>query len=313
MPRRLIAGAAVAVVLAGQGVVTAWAVTSARSATTTGAASASDGGGTIRVGVQGTTRRSGKPGANRAGSRPVHGGRRRATSSAPVPAPAPTCSDVSLPTKYAAPLGPGGLATGVFTLATCPGGTLRLANGVVVLVPSAPAVGPGVRPTAASALVQQAENSLELPSPVIGVNPAAFTVVNLATWLWIDPGTWRAFAVTARAGAVAATVVAMPERVTWSMGDGGSVTCPGPGTPYLTDQPSTAQSTSCAYTYRVSSYGGGDGTHPGGGTFAVTATVTWAVTWSVTGAPGGGALPPLETSASTALRVEQVESIDTAD
>jgi hypothetical protein len=36
------------------------------------------------------------------------------------------------------------------------------------------------------------------------------------------------------------------------------------------------------------------------------------VTWSSTGAAGGGALPPLHTSANVPVRVEQVESVGTA-
>ena len=37
-------------------------------------------------------------------------------------------------------------------------------------------------------LALQAENSLRLPSPTVHFNPADFSVVNLATWLWIGSG-----------------------------------------------------------------------------------------------------------------------------
>lgn len=57
------------------------------------------------------------------------------------------------------------------------------------------------------------------------------------------------------------------------MGDGDSVTCDGPGTPYSASDPSAT--TDCSYTWRDP------------GSFTVTATVYWAVTWTATGVAGG--------------------------
>jgi len=313
MARRLMAGVGLVVVLGAQGAVAAWAG-AAPATGASGKASASDGGNTVHVGVRGTAR---APGSD--GSRAPTGHRGRSTAATPttptVPAPpavppASICKETSFPTKYAAPLGPGGLAAGVWGLASCPGGTLRLSGGIVVLVatPGAPAAPtPARTPTA---LVQQAERSLVLPAPVIALDPADFSVVNLATWLWVT--SWQPLTATASAGAVSATVVAAPQFVTWTMGDGGRVVCPGPGTPYRPELAPSQQTTTCSYTYRSSSYGQGPTTGPDAGTYTVTATVTWSVTWSATGAPGGGSLPPLETTADVPVRVEQIESVDTA-
>jgi hypothetical protein len=139
-------------------------------------------------------------------------------------------------------------------------------------------------------------------------------VVNIPTWLWIDPSIWRPFAASATAGAVTATAVATPSSVTWSMGDGGTVVCEGPGARYDTSKPASEQDTDCSYTYRQSSIGqpSPDG-NPNDGAYPVTATITWAVSWTVTGASGGGALPYLRTSSTVPVRVEQVESIITTD
>jgi hypothetical protein len=149
-----------------------------------------------------------------------------------------------------------------------------------------------------------------LPTPAILFNPATFSVVNIATWLSIDPTVWHAYQATATAGDVTAKAVATPETVTWAMGDGGNVECQGPGTSFNPAVAVDAQSTDCSYTYKQSSAGqpSGDG-DPNDGSFLVTATISWKVTWTAVGAPGGGTLTPLETTSQRPLRVEQVESV----
>ena len=174
--------------------------------------------------------------------------------------------------------------------------------------PSGPPV-PAVDP---HALALQAERSLQLPAPVLGLDPSGTSVVNLATWLWIDPSLWHAYSVTASAGPVSATAVATPVSVHWTTGDGGVETCNGPGVPYDTEEPASGQTTSCDHVYLVTSAGRSspDG-DPDDAAFTVVATVSWSVQWSAEGAPGGGPLPSLSTSSSVPLRVEQIESLFT--
>ena len=171
----------------------------------------------------------------------------------------------------------------------------------------------GPPPVDPRALALQAENSLQLPAPVVHLNPSGASIVNLPTWLWIDASIWHSQSVSASAGPVSATAVATPVSVSWSMGDGGGLNCDGPGTPFLPAQPVSGQSTGCAYTFARTSAGepSSDG-NPNDGAFDVTATVTWSVSWTAQGAAGGGTLPTLFTSTSTPVRVEQVESIDEA-
>ena len=161
-------------------------------------------------------------------------------------------------------------------------------------------------------LALQAENSLRLPSPTLHFNPTGSSVVNLPTWLWIDPSVWHSYSVTVAVGTVSVSAVATPSAVVWQMGDGGGVSCAGPGRAFDVSRPARTQVTACAYRYRSSSLGqaSADG-NPDGAAYPVRATVNWAVTWSATGAEGGGTLPPLATSASSSLRVVQVESVDT--
>jgi hypothetical protein len=97
------------------------------------------------------------------------------------------------------------------------------------------------------------------------------------------------------------------------MGDGHTVLCSGPGTPYQLTISSSEQTTDCSYTYTSSSAAqpSPDG-DPNDGAFRVTATVSWTVSWTVTGGSGGGTLPALHTSSTVPVRVEQVESVGTA-
>lgn len=160
-------------------------------------------------------------------------------------------------------------------------------------------------------LALRAERSMVLPAPTLRTDPAGTTLVNLATWLWITPAVWQAQSVTATAGTVSATAVARPAAVTWATGDGSESVCAGPGTAYDPGRPAVAQSTACSHVYLRSSAGqpAPDGL-PDQGAFRVTASIVWAVSWTARGAPGGGRLPDLVTSSSTALRVVQVESVN---
>jgi hypothetical protein len=127
-------------------------------------------------------------------------------------------------------------------------------------------------------VAQQAASQLAFASPTIEMAPPAGTaqLVGVATWLWIDPGAFQALTASASAGTVTATATASPTKVVWDMGDGQSLTCDGPGTPY---DPSNPNGTSdCSYTWSQA------------GSYTVTATVYWSVSWTAVGAAGGGNL-----------------------
>jgi len=157
----------------------------------------------------------------------------------------------------------------------------------------------------------QAENALDLPAPSLLFNPSGPSVVNLPTWLWIEPSVWHQYSVTASAGTVSATAVATPESVSWEMGDGGVVVCVGPGQPFEVGLPVAAQRTACSFTYRTSSLGQpSPDSNPNDAAYTVRATITWSVSWTAQGAPGDGILPSLATSAESSVRVVQVESVN---
>ncbi|GAB3474226.1 hypothetical protein FB471_4883 [Amycolatopsis cihanbeyliensis] len=152
-------------------------------------------------------------------------------------------------------------------------------------------------------LAAQARNQLRLPTPKIKANPAGDQLVNLPTWLWLDRSSWGDVSATASVPGVSVTAVAKPTSMTWSMGDGGSVTCTGPGSPFPAGGDPKSASPDCGYTYRTSSAG------QRGEAFPVTATVAWTVTWS--GAGQGGTFPNMTTTGSAAFRVAESQGIAT--
>ena len=152
-------------------------------------------------------------------------------------------------------------------------------------------------------LAAQARNQLRLPAPRIKANPAGDQLVSLPTWLWLDRSSWGDVSATASVPGVSVTAVAKPTSVTWSMGDGSSVTCTGPGSPFPTGGAPRSASPDCGHTYTTSSAG------QRADAFPVTATVKWTVTWS--GAGQGGTLPDMTTSASAAFRVAESQGIAT--
>ena len=152
-------------------------------------------------------------------------------------------------------------------------------------------------------VAQQAASQLNLDSPLIGTSPPAGSeqLVRLPTWLWVDPAGWQSQHATASVPGVSVTANAAPTSVTWTLGDGTTLTCRGPGTAFPAGVDPTAASPDCGHTYTNTSAG-----QPGG-TFTVTATVTWAITWA--GGGQAGTLPALQTQATTTLRVVQSRAV----
>ncbi len=260
-----------------------------------GDAAAGDGGGTISVGVS-----TGTSAAGSAGTPVVASGGEGGSA----------CSYVLLPPADQALLGIGGQQPGSWYLKECPGESANSIGSVVVWIPGQSSSG-GTAPTPLEAVALEAERSMNLPAPKAFVNPSPRAVVNLPEWLWIDPTIWHDVSVTATTGGISATATALPSTVTWAMGDGSTIVCDGPGTPFLAQQPVGSQTTACSYTYRQSSFGqpAPDG-NPNDAAFQVTATISWDVTWQAVGAAGGGALPGLTTSETFALPVQQIESVN---
>lgn len=156
-------------------------------------------------------------------------------------------------------------------------------------------------------LAQQAVSQLAIPKLSISASPstAADQLVGLPTWLWLDEGDWHPITATAAVPGESVTATATPISVTWSLGDGTTIVCQGPGTPYTAADAPNAPSPTCGHTYATSSAG-----QPNNA-FVVTATVSWTVAWA--GGGQTGTVPTLNNAATTALRVADVEALNTAN
>jgi hypothetical protein len=160
------------------------------------------------------------------------------------------------------------------------------------------------------ALIRAARAELDPPEPEIGVSPANELVVNVPTWMWVDPATWNTeISVTASAGdGVAqiyqeATVTAKAVSLNFDMGDGTVVPCDGPGTRWTTAHDPAADSPSgCDHEYARASGG-----------YPITANVVWELTWSAQGVAvnqGPTFLGTITTSNTVTRRVVEVQTLN---
>ncbi|MFG2878780.1 ATP/GTP-binding protein [Streptomyces sp. NPDC048337] len=143
-------------------------------------------------------------------------------------------------------------------------------------------------------LAQQAVDSMLLRGPDIGITPrpGGKGVVGMPVYMWTATGTetYGPNTASASVGGITVTATARVSKIVWNMGDGKTVTCTTPGTPYKPEFGKTP-SPDCGHRYDKPS------STTGSGTFHVTATSTWSIDWQVTGGAQGGQLTEIRTSA----------------
>ncbi|MGE3359545.1 MAG: hypothetical protein AB7O92_23230 [Acidimicrobiia bacterium] len=161
-----------------------------------------------------------------------------------------------------------------------------------------------ISPTDPTDLLVQARNRLDLPLPTAGLSPSGEQVVNLETWLWIDPAQWQTLSASASVPGITVTVFATPQHTIWSMGDGAVVEC-GAGTPYDLDLPAADQVTSCSHLYRRSSAG------RAAGSYSASVTVRWHLTWSVNDAPAID-LETIDRTSTFSVAVAEIQAVNVA-
>ncbi|MFF9476989.1 ATP/GTP-binding protein [Streptomyces roseolus] len=106
-------------------------------------------------------------------------------------------------------------------------------------------------------------------------------------WLWATPLPSSFGPVSASASAGAVTVTAKVTSVRWTMGDGTTITCHGPGTPYK-PRYGKRDSPTCGHRYsQPAEYEG-------------TATSTWTVQWEAPALGDSGTLTETRTTPFTA-------------
>ncbi|MFI1759718.1 ATP/GTP-binding protein [Streptomyces sp. NPDC020571] len=153
-----------------------------------------------------------------------------------------------------------------------PRGTPVTQSVVLDEAPAAPAVDPEV-------VARQAVSKMKLLGPdIVSPRAAGRYTVGVPMWMLVDqtPTTYGPQTTSATADAVTVTATARVSSITWNMGDGSTVTCNGPGTPYRASE-GMAQSPTCGHIYAKTSAGAQSNK------FTITATSTWTVDWQ-----GGG-------------------------
>jgi hypothetical protein len=131
-------------------------------------------------------------------------------------------------------------------------------------------------------LAQRAVDSMTLLGPDIASPRATGRyTVGVPVWMWVNQSatTYGPNTASASAGGVTVTATAKVSKIVWQMGDGSTVTCTGPGTPYKGSS-DMVQSPTCGHRYSTTS------AKAPGGRYAVTATSTWTVDWQGAGQSG---------------------------
>ena len=145
-------------------------------------------------------------------------------------------------------------------------------------------------------VAHQARASLELDEPELSMSPSADgpVLVHVPVWMWIDEDQWAEQSASASVPGGEVSVSAVPSSVSWQMGEGATVDCDGPGTPFDTStHDPEASSPDCGHTYTST------------GQVEVSAKVRWETSWESDDGEGGS-LPSLTTE--TSQQVEVIES-----
>lgn len=165
---------------------------------------------------------------------------------------------------------------------------------------AAPPQGPAAPPDP-RALASRAVASMRLHAIAIGIVPeprsGSVGIIGLPTWMWAatpDAQSLGPLTRTATAGGFTVTATAKADRTVWTMGDGATVSCRGPGTPYA-DSHGKQPSPSCGHTYTKQ------------GTYAVRATTYWVVTWTGIGQTG---TIPLAFTATTTITMGEAQVLN---
>ncbi|MEU2514510.1 ATP/GTP-binding protein [Streptomyces syringium] len=157
-------------------------------------------------------------------------------------------------------------------------------------------------PTAAE-LAQQAFNKMKLAAPKVGSAPPPGSkgLIGMPVWMWVERSatTWGPQSATAAAGGLSVTATAKVTGIGWNMGDGHTVNCTSPGTPYSPGF-GKKDSPDCGYRYTKV---------PAGGEYSITATTTWVVTWTATNGETG-TLPNQTRTAQTTARVGELQVVN---
>ncbi|MFJ2060287.1 ATP/GTP-binding protein [Streptomyces sp. NPDC087908] len=125
-------------------------------------------------------------------------------------------------------------------------------------------------------------------------------LIGVPMWMWVtpSPATFGPTSASATAGGVTVTATAKVTQVRWTMGDGTTVTCGGPGTPYQA-RFKAEMSPTCGHRYTKT------GEHQG------HAVATWTVEWTAAALGDNGSFTETRQNAFIA-HVDELQAVDTS-
>ncbi len=190
---------------------------------------------------------------------------------------------------------------GVFTFDVCD----SEGNFVATIATTATPARPRPRPTQSN-IIASAMGALNPPRPTVLTSPNYWSglLVQTPTWLWVPLSYWRTYTTTVVVWGYVVTIYATPTVVRWNMGNGDSITCIGPGTPWI---PGFGDALStCKYIYRHSSEG------KSRDRYKITATVTFVGSFTTVGLGGmSGPLGAVTRSSSVHAEVAEIQGLVT--
>lgn len=142
-----------------------------------------------------------------------------------------------------------------------------------------------------------------LSTDVFGPNQKWY--VGMPLWIWVKNKGEQVtgpYSRTATAGGVQVTANAQLDGITYTMGDGGKVSCGnGGGSVYRESFGNKPSPSKCDYRYQKMSPGQGKGT------YTVTAVSRWSVNWSAGGETG---VIPMEVQSTRTVRVGEIQVLN---
>jgi hypothetical protein len=147
---------------------------------------------------------------------------------------------------------------------------------------------------------------MDLRAADIGIvpedRPGSIGAVGAPVYMWTarGPATFGPQTLASSAGGVTITATARVARIVWTMGDGATVTCRTPGTPYE-DRYGFTPSPDCGHRYTRTSAG-----QPGNA-YPITATSFWVVDW--TGPGGSAGQITLDLTSRTSIQVGELQAL----
>ena len=139
----------------------------------------------------------------------------------------------------------------------------------------------GVAPVDGAAVARQLMVTIpyELADAKIAPPPTYHTYISYKNWLWVESGQWHTVTGSKSVRGATVTLTATPSHVEWTMGNGDTVSCVGPGREWVKGMPENAP-TNCSYAYDEME-------DPEGDTWTVSARISYTLAWTCTGNCGG--------------------------